>query len=563
MAKAADPSTAQTLFPGSPACPGVVCGPAFLSFAGLAESGGRLLEDEEVAAELGRLDSVARAARVGLVRQRESLGGQFTPEQRAVFDTHLRLLEDPVIEADVKERISDQRMTLEDAVKDVFHVYERLFEVVETESLRNKMSDMRDVALRYLRHCRRGGAGSGNSAPDMRGGILVVRELTLAELTEAMERGVGGLVAESGSPSSHGAILTRAVGIPAVIGVGQIRDRLVEGRLLLVDAHAGQVTVEPRREAIAAAENRALEADTAPIEEPKLEDGTPLPLLAAVASATEAKTAARLGVQRIGLYRTELPVIQRRGEPKEDSLVGLYRQVFAATKEVTFRLPDLDASCDLPDLFPVKEVNPALGLRGVRFLFSRPSLLEVHLRAMLRSAEDSPARIAVPFVLGPQELKRVREAATRVREELRLAGHQVPFAPKIGAVVETPAAALWGRELATEADFLLISLDSLAQNLLVAHRGPMQEEVPDATGSLHPVVLRAVGKLTRLADALDVELVAFGEALLAGNNAALLVGAGLRAFCLRPSLLEEARGRLHGLDLVSCKNAALELMATT
>ncbi|MCH2112590.1 MAG: hypothetical protein MK213_07005, partial [Planctomycetes bacterium] len=134
----------QTVFTGQTASSGIAHGGVFLSFAGLSELDSERLSDSEVVDELGRLDSVGRAARVSLVRQREALATHFTKEQLLVFDTHLQLLEDPVMEADVRERIQEQRMPLEMAVKDVFHVYERLFEVVETESLRNKMSDLRD-----------------------------------------------------------------------------------------------------------------------------------------------------------------------------------------------------------------------------------------------------------------------------------------------------------------------------------------------------------------------------------------------------------------------------------
>jgi phosphoenolpyruvate-protein kinase (PTS system EI component) len=123
MSATAGSRTSPTVFNGQAASPGVACGPAFLRFGQLEETGPDLLGEDEVRAELGRLDSVARAARVSLVRQREALGDQFTQEQRQVFDTHLKMLEDPVIEADVRERITTERMRLEDAVKSVYHVY--------------------------------------------------------------------------------------------------------------------------------------------------------------------------------------------------------------------------------------------------------------------------------------------------------------------------------------------------------------------------------------------------------------------------------------------------------
>ncbi|HJM38692.1 MAG TPA: putative PEP-binding protein [Planctomycetota bacterium] len=558
MTRTADTHLGQSVFSGQSASPGVACGPAFLSFAGLGEIEEHRLTDEEVEQELGRLDSVARAARVSLVRQRESLADHFTPEQRAVFDTHLHLLEDPVIEADVKDRIREQRMTLENSVKDVFHVYERLFEVVQTESLRNKMSDMRDVALRILRHCSRG-ASSGQTAANrsnLKDGILVVKELSLSDLTEALEHGIAAIAAESGSTTNHGAILTRAAGIPAVIGVKGLRENLTEGQTLLVDGNTGQVVLDPSPESVGAAQNRALEEDTPTLSQPRLADGTHIHLCAAVASATEARTAARIGIVDTGIYRTELPIFQRQGAPKENSLAALYKQVLNASDSTIFRLPDLDSSSDLPSVFPEGETNPALGLRGIRLLFSRPEMLNLQLRAIYRASEGSEVRVAVPFVTGPADLRRTREAFDTVREELRLAGVDVSAPPQIGAVIETPSSALLAREVFAESDFITIGLDSLSQYVLCADRNHPHPEVLRGLTGIHRVVLRAVRKLCQLAGALGKPLSVYGETVLDEDNLELLVGSGVRSFALRPALLQLAQARLDGLDLSACERSA-------
>ena len=305
----------QTVFTGQTASSGIAHGGVFLSFAGLSELDSERLSDSEVVDELGRLDSVGRAARVSLVRQREALATHFTEEQLLVFDTHLQLLEDPVMEADVRERIQEQRMPLEMAVKDVFHVYERLFEVVETETLRNKMSDLRDVAMRYLRHCDRSASQLPKHRKDSQGGVLVVRELTLSDLTEALEAGHVAIVAETGSMTSHGAIMTQAAGLPAVIGIAGMRELVTETDTLLVDGTSGQVVVNPTQEALRIADNRAVKEDIQPLEQPVLADGSQIAITAAVASAAEARMVARMGVKELGLFRTELPLLQRQGRP--------------------------------------------------------------------------------------------------------------------------------------------------------------------------------------------------------------------------------------------------------
>ncbi len=548
--------TGQTVFNGQAASPGVACGPAYLSFGKLEDIGPGHLRDDEVEAELGRLDSVARAARVSLVRQREALSDQFTPEQRQVFDTHLKMLEDPVIEADVRERITKEQLRLEDAVKSVYHVYERLFKVVQSENLRNKMSDMRDVALRYLRHCDRSEEADAPSAAERRGSVLVVRELSLSDLTEALENGVGAIVAEGGSLGSHGAILTHAAGIPAVIGVEGLRDQLEGGASLLVDGHAGQVVLEPSEEAVSAAMNRAVEEDTPRLEMPTLADGTCIQLSSAVASVREARTAVRIGIEEVGLYRTELPVIQRQGSPKEAPLVNLYRQVVNNAAGVVFRLPDMDSSVDLPQIFPEHEANPALGMRGCRLLFARPEFMRTQLCAMLRGSEGRQVSVAAPFITGPGDLRRLREVIDGVREELRLAGVDVSHPVRLGAVIETPAAALLGREILREADFALIGLDALGQYLMAADRGHPSVEVTAGLQGMPPVLLRAVRKLAAVAEALDTPISAYGSMLMREEVLELLTGAGMRSLVLAPASLADAAQRLDGIDLEQCEVAA-------
>ena len=546
----------QSVFNGQAASPGVACGPAFLSFSKLEQISDGRLDDDQVEAELGRLDSVARAARVSLMRQRESLGDQFTAEQRQVFDTHLKMLEDPVIEADVRERVTTEKMPLEDAVKSVYHVYERLFQVVQSEALRNKMSDMRDVALRYLRHCDRGEESGPAASVDRRGSVLVVRELSLSDLAEALESGVAAIVAEAGSLGSHGAILTHAAGIPAVIGVDGLREVVEDGAQVLVDGHAGQVVHAPTADMVNAAMNRAVEEDQTVLDQPVLADGTELHLSSAIASVREERTAVRLGIEEVGLYRTELPVIQRQGSPKEAPLVNLYRQVVNNAARVVFRLPDMDSSVDLPQIFPDPETNPALGMRGCRLLYAQPEFMRTQLRAILRGSEGKQVFVAAPFINGPDDLSRFRETVDGVREELRLAGVDVSHPVRLGAVIETPASALLGREILRQADFALIGLDALAQYLLAADRNHPRPEVTDGLAGVPMVLLRAIRKLAAVADALDTELAVYGALAMRPEVLELLVGAGVRRLVRPPSSLAEAAGRLHGADLDSLEKQA-------
>lgn len=561
MAPSLDTSREPALFQGQSVSPGVAYGPLFLTLEGLEELETRRLADDEVEGELARVDSVARAARVSLVHQRKALGEHFTEEQRRIFDTHLTMLEDPTIEADLRSRIVEDRLSFESALKDMLEVYERLFDVVESSNLRNKLADMRDIALRMLRFSRP--ASKRPQKDDRKGGILLVRELSLSDLTEALDQGVVGIIAEEGSPESHGAILTRAAGIPAVIGLGQDHQGLDEGCHVLVDGDSGEVHLAPDPEIVQAAEGRTPEGGFEVLSPAALLDGTRVSLEAFIASPSEAKQVTAMGIRDIGLYRTELPVMQRQGRPREDSLTVLYGQVLSAADDVCFRLPDLTSAAEIGALYPAHEPNPALGMRGIRLLLQQKEMLSTQLRAILRAHAGKQCSVVVPFVVDRDEIQRLRSSMDEAREELRLEGVDVPSAPRLGVVLETPAAALLGREWMQAADFAWIGLDVMAEGLLMADRRNAHDEVFQRLRVPHPVVLRAVRKLVNIASSFDKPIGVYGESLVQPGLAALLVGLGVRRFAVRPSILREAHEHLKRMDPDTCERVAEQACRTT
>ena len=549
------PATQPTLL-GQTVSPGVAYGPVYVRDEDFADSPERSLRGDEIDAELARLDSAARAARVGLVHQRDNLAGRFREGQRRIFDAHLKILEDPAVEADIRNRIREG-MPLEASVREVLQVYERLCQVVETEGMRNKLSDLRDVAWRLLQHCDRGKVATEAEAPSRQGSVLVVHELSVSDLTEALEQGVAAILAEAGTMGSHGTILTRAAGIPALIGVEGIRDAVAEAKTVLVDGESGQVWVDPNPEVVSSSFGKVAEQQAAEEIGPALlADGTEVTLCSAVASPAEARRAANSGVRAIGLYRTELPLIQRQGRPREESLVQFHSKVLRSADEVLVRLPDLDASTGLTRFFAPGSGDAKLGPRGVRVLLAHPEMLALQLRALMRAGEGRALRLAVPAVVDPLDLTRVREALDNAREELRLEGMDVSNNPQLGVIFETPASALLGRELMVEADFALLGLDAFCEHLAGSDADSRDPIVRTLATRPHPAVLRAIRKLLQLAEGRDLELTVYGERLAEGAWIPLLTGLGARRFALRPGILREVHGRLGGIDLDLCEGTA-------
>jgi phosphoenolpyruvate-protein kinase (PTS system EI component) len=541
---------------GQTVSPGMAYGPVYVRDEDFAAAPEHSLRGEEVDTELARLDSAARAARVGLVHQRDNLAGRFHEDQRRIFDAHLKILEDPSVEADIRNRIREG-MPLEASVRDVLQVYERLCQVVETEGMRNKLADLRDVAWRLLQHCNRGRAVEAAAAPSRQGSVLVVHELSVSDLTEALERGVAAIIAEAGTMGSHGTILTRAAGMPALIGVDGIREAIREAKMLLVDGESGQVLVDPSPEAVESSLGKVAEQPAAEAIGPALlADGTEVRLSSAVASPAEARRAINSGVSTIGLYRTELPLIQRQGRPREDSLVQFHGKVLRGAESAQVRLPDLDPSTGLTRFFAPGVGDAKLGPRGVRVLLAHPDMLGVQLRALMRAVEGKPLQLAIPAVVDPGDLQRVREAVDNAREELRLEGVDVSSNPKLGAVFETPSSALLGRELMADADFALIGLDAMCEHIVGCDVDSRDPDVRALAMLPHPALLRAIGKLVQLAEGRDRKLTVYGERLAEGVWMPLLIGLGVRRFALRPGILREVHGKLGGLDLELCERIA-------
>ncbi len=551
---------AATALQGQTASPGAAFGPILIRDESFGEVKVRQLKASEIDEEMARLESAARGARVALVHQRNALAGRFTEEQARIFDAHLKILEDPQVETDIRNRIQDGQ-NLESAVREVLEVYERLCAVVETEGMRNRLSDLRDVAVRLLHHCRRNEEQA--ETPTATGAVLVVQELSVSDLTFALENGISAIVAESGTMGSHGTILTRAAGLPALINVDGIFESAGDADTALLDGDSGQIVLDPDAEMVSSALGRVAVVEKAEALGPaRLADGTTVTLEAAIASPAESRRAVANGVSAIGLYRTELPLIQRQGAPREDSLTQFHGKVLRNAESVVFRLPDLDPSTGL-DRFFSNDDEGKLGLRGARVLFDHPEMLAVQIRAILRASEGRPVKIAVPFVLDCADMRRMREAMELAREELRLEGIDVSHPVKLGAVFETPSSALLGRELMAACDFAMVGYDLLSEMLLAADSTYYSESGRRLSERPHPAVLRAVRKLVQLAEGLDREISIYGERTAMERHMPLLLGLGLRNFVLRPGLLQSTHANLETLDLDHCERLAEEACRTT
>jgi len=514
----------------------------------------RRVPRDQVERELNRFRAALSRSQVQLEALRERLRGRVPADHARILDTHVAYLKDSVFLSDVENLVLGEQFALESAIAKVILDFDRIFRLVKNEVLRERAVDLRDVGIRVLQNLERidtpaAPAGAAESAEY----VLVAHELSIVDMFGLEGEPVIAIVTEAGSLTSHAAILARSMRVPTVTGVEGLLERVRDGEPLLVDASEGVVRVRPDPLVLEQFRAReALPADSSPLAAARTAEGVAIELAAACGNLAEVESAGAMGIGAVGLYRTELLFLVDREPPSLDTLAAHYGAVRerAGAAPVTFRLLDLDSSMRVGYLHAGREANPQLGLVGVRALLERESILRLQLGALLRAcaARGRPAHVVVPKVVDCGELRRVKEVAFEERYALRKSRIEVSEV-RIGVVIETPAAAFGARDLAREADLVVIGLDSLQQYVLAADRE--HRDLFHAFERLHPVVLRLLRDLVQACDQEDTPASVFGVTAALESNLALLLGCGLRRFVLAPVAFRGFVRALERIDLDS------------
>jgi phosphotransferase system enzyme I (PtsI) len=559
-------ASAALVLRGATVAPGLVLGTVHRKDYDLSHAPTQRVALDEVDRELNRFRKALDDSRHQLVDLKSRLTGRVPENDARILDTHVTYLKDSVFIADVENLILNEQMRLEAAIAKVVGDFDRIFRLVKSDTLRQSAVDLRDVGIRVLRNLQRDGPVDVGTEPSASASlpkgdyILVAKELSIVDMFNLANERVKGIVAKEGGLTSHAAIFARSMRIPTLTGVEDLLEKVREGDFVILDATEGILRVRPDEVVraqyaqaasgeAAAAESAAGETPAWALRPPRTRDGESLDVTAIAGNLPEAEQAAEFGLKAIGLYRTELLFLVDAALPSRDALVQHYAAVVRAARggAVTFRLLNADSSLAIPYLFRETERNPALGSAGVRALLANEGVLRRQLTALLLAAAECDLGIALPFVLDCGELRRVKEVLFEERFELRKRGETFHDAPRVGVVIETPAAMLGIRDLAREADFLLVNLDSLQQYLLAIDRE--NPAYAAAFESLHPYVLRALVKSCEVAEHEGRALSVFGVSACAEHNLGLLLGAGVRRFCVPPSGLRAFLDQVSQIDL--------------
>ena len=570
---AVGPPPAEPLVPGAvisgiPASPGVAAGPARVPTRVAVQVSSAPSADRP--ADLVALDAALAEAAAGIRRVQASLTGRAKEYDALIFDAHLLFLEDEALLGPARDGITLEGKNAARAWADSVAAAEAAWERLEDPYQRARAADLRSVGDQVLRRL----TGASDAALPVESGILVVNELTPALAAALDPAHVAGVACATGGPTSHGAILARTLGIPAVVGAGAALLGVAAGTPLLLDGDAGTVTIEPVRELVVAAETRSArraEEDAGAWARARLpavtRDGLTVQVEANISGPADVAAALAAGADGVGLLRTEFLFAGADHEPDEVEQERAYREIAEALGGRSLVLRTLDAGADKPlaylSLEPEK--NPFLGVRGLRLGLGRPDLLETQVRAVLRVADGRPLRLMFPMVTNVDEFLRARElvaaaaAALDAEAGVAVSATGAPGRAAVGIMVEVPAAALLAETFAAHVDFFSIGTNDLTQYVLAAERG--NARVAALGDALHPAVLRLIERTARAGAEAGKPVAVCGE--VAGDPAAipLLLGLGITELSMAPARIPLAKEAVRAADLAAARRLASAALA--
>ncbi|MBC7193080.1 phosphoenolpyruvate--protein phosphotransferase [Marinobacter sp.] len=537
-------------FSGVPGSPGVAMGVGVVVFPSADLDAVPDKPAENTEEELAQFNAAVAAVREDIQRVAERLSTQLRPEEQALFDVYLKMLDDNAMPGEVTNRIREGVWS-QSALKQVVQQYTRHFELMDDPYLRERAVDIRDLGRRILSHLQE---DKHKDTVYPENTILVSEELTPAMLGEVPKGQLVGLVSVRGSSNSHVAILARAMGLPTVMGLVDIPVNQLDGKELIVDGFEGQIFASPSSDLRAFFQEICDEEDELvrgleslrdlPCE---TTDGHRVSLLVNTGLMTDVVRSLSHGAEGIGLYRTEVPFMIKDRFPSEQEQREYYREQLEAfaPNPVTMRTLDIGGDKALT-YFPIQEENPFLGWRGIRVTLDHPEIFLVQVRAMLKASEGlNNLQIMLPMISNVSEVEESLHLIYRVYHEVREEGYDIHM-PKVGVMVEIPAAVYQVRELAERVDFLSVGSNDLTQYLLAVDRN--NPRVAQLYHSYHPAVLQALVRIAQDAHSVGKPVGICGE--LAGDpgGALLLMAMGYDSLSMNAASLPKVKSVIRNMS---------------
>lgn len=514
----------------------------------------------DVEGEVAKFNNAIEASKVELTKIRNNAEVQLGADKAAIFDAHLLVLDDPELIQPIQDKIKNENANAATALTDVTTQFVTIFESMDNEYMKERATDIRDVSKRVLSHIL--GIELPNPSMIDESVVIVGNDLTPSDTAQLNKEFVQGFATNIGGRTSHSAIMSRSLEIPAIVGTKSITQEVKQGDMIIVDGLNGDVIVNPTEDELIAyqdkreryfADKKELQklrdADTVTV------DGVHAELAANIGTPNDLPGVIENGAQGIGLYRTEFLYMGRDQMPTEEEQFEAYKEVLEAMngKRVVVRTLDIGGDKELSYLNLPEEMNPFLGYRAIRLCLAQQDIFRPQLRALLRASVYGKLNIMFPMVATINEFREAKAILLEEKENLKNEGHDISDDIELGIMVEIPATAALADVFAKEVDFFSIGTNDLIQYTLAADR--MSERVSYLYQPYNPSILRLVKQVIEASHKEGKWTGMCGE--MAGDETAipLLLGLGLDEFSMSATSILKARRQINGLS----KNEMTEL----
>ncbi len=551
---------------GIPTSPGIAIGDAFLfrhdepefrEFCVLPEG-----RDDEIA----RLEAAVQASRRQLVVLKEYMSHQAGEKVAQIFEVQAALLDDEMLIDEVRHLIRIDGTNAEAAVQRTTDALKRSFTSIEEESIRQQAQDIHDVGRRIIQNLL--GDAQGAFKPITERMILVADNLLPSDAAHLLEDHIHAVATDQGGAASHTAILTRALEVPAVVGLKHLTTLVETDDKIIVNGNSGKVIIRPTKKTLEAyvVKRRRYEDYIRSLTEverlpAETTDGKRVALRANLELPQEVRSVLARHAEGVGLFRTEYLFLAHSRLPDEEDQYREYRHVIEALAPhpVSIRTFDLGGDKVFPDMPHPTEANPFMGWRAIRVSLDQPKLLHTQLRAILRAAMGYSAKIIFPLISGVGEVRLIKEHLAEVKQELFIEGQGFNSDVKIGLMIELPSAVVMADKLAKEVDFFTIGTNDLTQFTLAVDRG--NERVQRYYRPLHPAMLRFIKMTIDAGHTAGIPVAMCGELAASPLATMLLVGLGIDELSASPVALPQVKKIIRSLSAAEARTFAAEALS--
>ena len=541
--------------------PGVAVGTALLVTTEEDRLVERTISEEEIPREIARFEEALIQTRHQIHEIQQKVSTAIGQESASIFDAHLLVVDDRSFVEEVIRGLNGKRRNVEAVLTAVAERYAEALMALEDDYLRERAADVRDVTRRILRNL------SGRSASLLskldQPYVIVANDLAPSDTAMLNKEKVLGFATDLGSPTSHTAIMARALAIPAVVGLHDVSVRISTGDQLLIDGHKGILVINPSRERLElygkiAEVRQSIQTKLAALkDQPAVtRDGYQVMLAANIEQPVDVDSLMAHGANGVGLYRTEYLYLSMKELPTEDQQAAVYEEVArrVSPAAATIRTLDLGGDKFLSHLKMPAELNPFMGWRAIRFCLAQPEIFKTQLRAILRASRHGNVKLMYPMVSNVDEVLRANAFLEEAKDDLRQRG--VPFDDnlEVGVMIEVPSAAITADLIAPHVDFFSLGTNDLVQYTLAVDR--VNERVAYLYEPTHPAIIKLIKNTIDVGHQHGIWVGICGEMAANPVMAPLLMGLGIDEFSMSPSAVPMVKHVVRSLKFPQAEELA-------